>query len=473
MQGVAQPSGAPVGPADAVLIARYRDGHDEAATTLLARHEGALRRWAADLAPEREEQLVAATAERAWRDLRRGLGPTEAFRPYLLGVLRELAGPGRTPAAPGRDAPQAPGAVPGVVAAAYASLPERWQVVLWHREVEGEGAEVVAGLLGIEPHEVTGLVHRARAGLSRAYVTARPGSDAAGCAAWRARLPDYVGRRRHTDRELEDHLTTCDGCGGAYRELRALAADSGTALAAALLGPASAPARLGSAPAPVPFGSASLSWPAIDRGVPEPTPAPPPAPAPATTTARRWAVPVAAAAAVLVVVGMVAGIVAVTAGETPADPDPDPVPRGPGAALTPTPTLLPTPTPTPARSERPRRRKRARGGPSATADETIAPSTDPTNPTTPAAPARSSAAPQPTGGPPTRDPSTGPSDGPAPGRPPTRPPSGGPSTSPGRPSESPTPSSPSPSASPTPTPTTPSPSADPTTPDPEPTGEPD
>src|SRR5690606_42037128 len=46
------------------------------------------------------------------------------------------------------------------------SLPQKWQVVLWHREVEGEGAEVVAGLLGIEPHEVTGLVHRARADLT-------------------------------------------------------------------------------------------------------------------------------------------------------------------------------------------------------------------------------------------------------------------------------------------------------------------
>ena len=55
---------------------------------------------------------------------------------------------------------------------AFASLPERWQLVLWHTEVEGRSAAEVAPILGLAPNAVAALAYRAREGLRQAYLNA-------------------------------------------------------------------------------------------------------------------------------------------------------------------------------------------------------------------------------------------------------------------------------------------------------------
>ena len=73
-----------------------------------------------------------------------------------------------------------------MIARAFASLPERWQAVLWHTEIEGARPADVAPLLGLTANGVAALAYRAREGLRQAYLQMRPRPG-------RRRLPD-LGR---------------------------------------------------------------------------------------------------------------------------------------------------------------------------------------------------------------------------------------------------------------------------------------
>jgi hypothetical protein len=57
-----------------------------------------------------------------------------------------------------------------LAARAFDRLPERWQMVLWHTEIEGETPAEVAPLLGVSPNGVSALAYRAREGLKQAYL---------------------------------------------------------------------------------------------------------------------------------------------------------------------------------------------------------------------------------------------------------------------------------------------------------------
>jgi len=57
-----------------------------------------------------------------------------------------------------------------IVARAFASLPERWQAVLWHTEIEGARPADMAPLLGLTANSVAALAYRAREGLRQAYL---------------------------------------------------------------------------------------------------------------------------------------------------------------------------------------------------------------------------------------------------------------------------------------------------------------
>ncbi|WP_181642164.1 RNA polymerase sigma factor, partial [Nocardioides massiliensis] len=233
---------APDALADSVLTARYRDGYDDAAAVLFARHHPAALRVARALVPEvRAEDLASEAFTTVLDALRRGEGPSEAFRPYLVTTVRELHpdlhadlrhdGAAVPPADPEQHVEAA------VLARAFASLPERWQVALWHTCLQDESDESVSTLLGLDGPAVAALAHRARAGLRRAYVGEHRavvhGQD---CTRARELLPAYVERRTRSDRQLEGHLEQCRDCGGIYLGLRNLRADLGTVLAPALLG---------------------------------------------------------------------------------------------------------------------------------------------------------------------------------------------------------------------------------------------
>ena len=140
-------------PSDAELISAVRGGDLDAYGTLFERHVDAARRLARQLAPAGDaEDLVSEAFVKVMGVLQRGGGPDLAFRAYLLTAVRRLqvdrfrAGArlhttddmeAFDPGVPFRDT-AVEGFESAAAARAFASLPERWQLVLWHTEVEGD-----------------------------------------------------------------------------------------------------------------------------------------------------------------------------------------------------------------------------------------------------------------------------------------------------------------------------------------------
>ncbi|HET6292707.1 MAG TPA: sigma-70 family RNA polymerase sigma factor, partial [Kribbella sp.] len=150
----------PEAPSDAELIARVRTGDLEAYGELFGRHQHAAVRMARQLVPPNDADDLASDAFSKVLDaLRNGGGPDISFRAYLLTTVRrvhvdrirsgrkvqttdDIASYEREPET--FDDPTVTGFESGAAAKAFASLPERWQAVLWHTEVEGEKPAAIA-----------------------------------------------------------------------------------------------------------------------------------------------------------------------------------------------------------------------------------------------------------------------------------------------------------------------------------------
>lgn len=176
---------------DAELIAAVRAGDDEAFGQLYARHrEAAIRtaKWRLNAGSSVDaDDVVADAFSSMLTTLRRGKGPSEAFRPYLMTVVSrtaiaamkkgqaevytdtiELFEAGTDYADPVMGEFESE-----LLGRAFRSLPEQWQAVLWHLELEGEKPAEVAGLIGAaSPNAVSALAVRAREGLRAAYLQA-------------------------------------------------------------------------------------------------------------------------------------------------------------------------------------------------------------------------------------------------------------------------------------------------------------
>src|SRR2546430_1997198 len=173
-------------PGDADLIAASRAGDAAAYDTLYRRHVAASHSLARQLVRNRAEadDVVAETFAKILDLLHRGGGPDDAFRPYLLTAVRRAAydrhrAERRQLVTDEREAfdrgvPSADRAVADLertmIARAFASLPERWQAVLWHTEIEEARPADVAPLLGLTANGVAALAYRAREGLRQAYL---------------------------------------------------------------------------------------------------------------------------------------------------------------------------------------------------------------------------------------------------------------------------------------------------------------
>lgn len=243
-------------PGDAELISAVRGGDVEAYGKLFERHVDSARRLARQLVSAGDvDDLVSEAFAKVLSVLQRGGGPDIAFRAYLLTALRRLhvdklrSGARLTttddmaafdPGVPFEDT-----AVSGfdnaAAAKAFASLPERWQQVLWHTEVEGQKPADIAPLLGMSPNSVSALAYRAREGLRQAFVTmhAQEATDDV-CAATRANLGAYLrgGISKRDAGKVEAHLQGCRECSGIYLELAEVNNDLGAVLAPMLLGSA-------------------------------------------------------------------------------------------------------------------------------------------------------------------------------------------------------------------------------------------
>ncbi|WP_139058534.1 RNA polymerase sigma factor, partial [Streptomyces prasinopilosus] len=232
---------------DALLTSAVReDGDAGAIEELYRRHAPAVLAYARTCCrdPHTAEDLASEAFTRTVRTVRDGKGPDEAWRPYLLAVVRHTAArwarqDRRVDLSPGfgewLDAAAGAGGAEqdlvsrepsgeervvraedsGMVAAAFRALPERWRAVLWYGVVEEEPAARVGTLLGLTPSGVASLTARAREGLREAYlaVHAEQGAAEEECRRYSDRLAAAVRRSRpRRDALLDRHLERCGRC---------------------------------------------------------------------------------------------------------------------------------------------------------------------------------------------------------------------------------------------------------------------
>ncbi|WP_346051855.1 sigma-70 family RNA polymerase sigma factor, partial [Amycolatopsis dongchuanensis] len=231
---------------DAELITAVRNGDLTAYGALYERHVGAAYNLARQLARSKAESddLVSDAFAKVLDTLRAGKGPDSAFRAYLLTALRHtaydrtrkekrldlsedmttLSGAGGA-ATDALTVPFSDTAVAGLertmAAKAFARLPERWQAVLWHTEIEQQSPAEVAPLLGLTPNGVSALAYRAREGLRQAYLQVHLAETSAErCRATADRLGAWTrdGLSKRERAQVEAHLDECERC-------RALAAE--------------------------------------------------------------------------------------------------------------------------------------------------------------------------------------------------------------------------------------------------------
>src|SRR5690606_22946635 len=125
----------------------------------------------------------------------------------------------------------------------FASLPERWQLVLWHTEVEGDKPSDIAPLLGMSANSVAALAYRAREGLKQAYLRSHLADTADDTCRWvTEHLGGFVrgGLSRRDHAKVEGHLEDCRTCSAVYLELVEVNSNLRVLLAPLLLGSAAA-----------------------------------------------------------------------------------------------------------------------------------------------------------------------------------------------------------------------------------------
>ncbi|MEQ1699784.1 MAG: sigma-70 family RNA polymerase sigma factor, partial [Ilumatobacteraceae bacterium] len=233
---------------DAELIAGARKGDPEAYGELYRRHVDSARAAARALTRSRSDadDVTSEAFARVLRALQGGGGPDVSFRPYLVTAVRNVFYDKvrRNREEPTEDMSDevnvalldaANSQEEGAFAAtAFASLPERWQLVLWHTEVEGRSVSEVAPLLGLAPNAVAALAYRAREGLRQAYLQAHlRDQNTADCRECAANLGAYVrdGLSARDRRRVDAHLDGCASCTALVAELT----DTNNTLRAALI----------------------------------------------------------------------------------------------------------------------------------------------------------------------------------------------------------------------------------------------
>ncbi|MFF1699283.1 sigma-70 family RNA polymerase sigma factor [Streptomyces sp. NPDC058257] len=245
-------------PPDSDLIARMRSGDDTAYEELYRRHAEAVRRYARTCCRDAHtaDDLTAEVFARMLQAVRGGSGPEHAVRAYLLTTVRRVAA-GWTKSAKreqlvedfavfaaqasrssevsdddtldlGADVLAMHEAEQSMAMQAFRSLPERWQAVLWHTEVEDESPSDVATLFGLDANGTRVLAKRAREGLKEAYLQAHVSTTLAEneeCARYADRLGAYArgSLRTRAERGLRKHLEECVKCRLAAGQIKEVA----------------------------------------------------------------------------------------------------------------------------------------------------------------------------------------------------------------------------------------------------------
>ncbi len=223
---------------DAKLLNLVRTGDAAAFAVLYQRHEQAARRLARDLvvSPAEIDDVVAETFAWVLDVARRGGGPTDAFRPYLLTAVRrvchdrlqsqrrqvptvhqEMADPGE----PFFDTAMV-SLDSSLITRAFLALPERWSAVLWHTEIEESSAAEVAPIFGLTANGVAALRRRAQEGLRQAYLQMHISRvTRQECKQTAERLGAFVrgALSKRDSSTVSEHLSGCDECQAVHAEL--------------------------------------------------------------------------------------------------------------------------------------------------------------------------------------------------------------------------------------------------------------
>lgn len=224
-------------PSDAALAERARAGDSAAFATLWTRHSQAALRAARQFSSIADaDDLVAEAYTRIFAAIGEGKGPNGAFRPYLFVTIRNLAlraaRSSREEAvedlesvfpAEGEGDPAVAALDRTLTAAAFRSLPERWQTVLWYTAVEGLSPLEASGLLGLSANSTSALAHRAREGLRQAWIQAHVSDTSASpdCRWMLAHMAKFAnnGLSKHNRARALQHLAGCAGCSIVYEEI--------------------------------------------------------------------------------------------------------------------------------------------------------------------------------------------------------------------------------------------------------------
>ncbi len=234
----AQPAARGADPTDAKLIAAVRGGDADAYGMLYTRHADAARRLARALARNHSDadDLVAEAFTKLLGILKAGGGPDLAFRAYLLTSVRNTfydrirreRKVQLTDDLSEHDSgeefvdPSVENLERTLAARAFAKLPERWQAVLWHTEVEGESPAKVAPIVGLTPNGVSALAYRARERLRQAYLQEHLAETTEESCRWTterlgARVRDGLSDR--DEAKVDKHLQDCARCTALWAEL--------------------------------------------------------------------------------------------------------------------------------------------------------------------------------------------------------------------------------------------------------------
>ncbi len=264
------------------------------------------------------------------RILRSGEGPDEDFRPYLLTTIRNtmiswrrrdsavslVAEVPDVLVGAGSDEPVGSRMHATVAADAFASLPERWRIVLWRTEIEGQSPARIAQDLEMTPNGVSALAYRAREGLRQAYLDQHvPAARRRNCRIVSGQLARWVrdGVGDFKAHRITTHLDRCADCRELATGLRELNEELPAGIAPLILG--------------VPVVTHWLSGSVASSG------------AATSASALSWAT-----AAKVAAVGA-ALVTTVTIGASTSSVAPPPVPGGEGATAQPVEPQRPTQVP--------------------------------------------------------------------------------------------------------------------------------
>ncbi|RDI21539.1 RNA polymerase sigma factor (sigma-70 family) [Lentzea flaviverrucosa] len=221
---------------DADLIDAVRDGKVEEYGKLYERHVRSATMLAMQLSSSSSDadDLVAEAFAKVLAALRGGGGPGAAFRPYLLtavrhaaydrtrkekrlelaGDIEEVHGATKATSVPFRDKP-VEDLDQAMAATAFATLPERWQTVLWHTAIEGQSPGEIAPLLGLTANGVSAMAFRAREGLRKAFLQAHINQEPTEkCRATVTKLGAWTrgGLKGRDAVQLDAHMDDCAEC---------------------------------------------------------------------------------------------------------------------------------------------------------------------------------------------------------------------------------------------------------------------